>query len=65
MQKVILFGPRQIYPPSDDPTSHYQLLKAAIESHEKAKKELYTGMQVEFFEFLASCLLPKLMRLYK
>ena len=65
MQKVILFGPRQIYPPSDDPTSQYQILKKAIEVHEIAKKELYSGMHVEFFEFLASTLLPKLFRLYK
>lgn len=37
----------------------------AIETHEVQKQELYTGMNVEFFEFGASTLLPKLFRLYR
>ena len=55
--KVILFGPRNVYPPSDDPESQYQKLKTAIDILELQKKELYSGMSPKFFEFCASTLL--------
>jgi len=55
--KVIIFGPRNVYPPSVDPESQYQKLKTAIDYLELQKKELYSGMSSKFFEFCASTLL--------
>ena len=65
MKKVILFGPRQVYPPSDDPQSQYQQLKSAIETLEAQKKESYAGMAPQFFEFCASTLLLRMLRMYR
>ena len=64
-KKTIVFGPRQVYPPSEAPDSHYQLLRSALISLQASKKELSSGMDEHFFEFLASTLLPKLFFLYK
>lgn len=40
-------------------------MKKAIEELEGQKKELYSGMSLDFFEFLASTLLPKLFYSYR
>ena len=57
MNKVIVFGPRQVYPPSQEAESHYQCLKRSIEALEQQKTELYASMDGAFYEFCASDLL--------
>ena len=64
-QKMMVFGPRQAYAPSEDPNSPYQLLKAATAQLEAQKQELCSGLEASFYEFLASSLLPKLFFLYR
>ena len=64
-QKLIIFGPRQVYPPSEDASSPYQMLKTAQTQLEAQKQEICAGLETNFFEFLAETLLPKLFFLYR
>lgn len=64
-KQLIVWGPRQIYPRSDEPDSQYQLLSRAIEALDEKKQKIYDSIEAGFFEFCASTLLSKMLQLYR
>ena len=49
LEKIIIFGPRQVYPATTEKGSQYLIIKTAIETLEAQKLELYGGMGMDFF----------------
>lgn len=63
-KKLIVFGPGQAYPFSEDKESQFQKMSESIENLDTQKKVIYEGMGEDFFEFCAVTLLSRLFSLF-